>query len=193
MIEFAAIYKGKGMQPSEKLKTMLNQMVKTWAFYKQDDSYIQEGWYLNFSDDAERKESHYSSPYQIQHSDVWPGRGTGMDVDHSHILRIEEDLENLEFLQDWAMVFNSIQSRESREILIRKYFLKEKSSDTFQKMYPGQARTISFERKIWMAKQDAVEAFGFDQYDEDGNWRNSRQVKRIRNQLRKQFRIRSNS
>ena len=48
MIEFAAIYKGKGMQPSEKLKTILNQMVDTWAFYKQGDSYIQEGWYLNF-------------------------------------------------------------------------------------------------------------------------------------------------
>ena len=60
-------------------------------------------------------------------------------------------------------------------------------------MYPGQARTISFERKIWMAKQDAVEAFGFDQYDEEGNWRNSKQVKKIRNQLRKQFKIRSNS
>lgn len=193
MIEFAAIYKGKGMQPSEKLKTILNQMVETWAFYKQGDSYIQEGWYLNFSDDAERKESYYSSPYQMKYSNAGTGGGTGTDIDHTHILRIEEDLENLEFLQDWAMVFNTIQSGESREILIRKYFLKEKSKDIFLNMYPGQARTISFERKIWMAKQDAVEAFGFDQYDEEGNWRNSKQVKRIRNQLRKQFKIRSNS
>ena len=192
MIEFAAIYKGKGMQPSEKLKTILNQMVETWAFYKQGDSYIQEGWYLNFSDDAERKESHYSSPYQMKYSNAGRG-GTETDTDHIHILRIEEDLENLEFLQDWAMVFNTIPSGESREILIRKYFLKEKSKDIFLNMYPGQARTISFERKIWMAKQDAVEAFGFDQYDEEGNWRNSKQVKRIRNQLRKQFKIRSNS
>ena len=39
------------------------------------------------------------------------------DTDHIHILRIEEDLENLEFLQDWAMVFNTIQSgRKPRDL-----------------------------------------------------------------------------
>ncbi len=187
MIDLNSIYQGK-MTPEKRLYALLGLMDETMELYELPANCIQSDWTMIFSESAERRESGYSSPYQITYHFDRSGKCTAADNDNRLINRIEEDICNIDFLLSSVMSFNSVRSTESREILIRKFFYKENNAKISETMFNlGPNRTL--DRKIRTAKQDAIEIFGLDLFDANGYQRNIEIVRRERSIIRKKIRI----
>lgn len=185
MIDITGIYRGN-MSPAGRLVAMFNLMKEVSEAYEFEEDIIQPDWNICFSQDADRKGGFYSSPYRINYEKKLASGASVIDYDSKHIQRLDEDYNNIIFLMASGMSFNEVQSEESREILIRKYFLKESTSILSEKMYHIQPnRTVH--RRISIAKQEAVEAFGFDLFDIDGDRRNISLVRKERKILRKKL------
>lgn len=187
MIDLNKIYQGR-MTPEKRLYAMFNLMDGTIDLYKLPTNCIQSDWTMAFSKTAERKSTSYSSPYQISYRPDRSGGLSATDTDSRHIRRIEEDINNIEFVISAVMSFNTVSSKESRELLIRKFFLKENNAEISEVMY-NLSPNRTLDRKIRSAKQDAIEAFGLDLFDENGQLRNISLVRKERVLLRQKIKI----
>ena len=181
MINLDDIYQSSAA-PEKRLVNLLRLIAGISAMYDFATCIDDINWTLIFNGDAERKADYYSSPYQIRYKSIGVTSGGTVDVEAERIQTIEEDRSNLIFLNSSASCFNQIDSMESREILIRKYFLKEINSVITEAMLLSDRQ---LDRKIRIAKQDAIEAFDLDIFDDKGNLKNYFVIQRNRAIARK--------
>lgn len=186
-IDLNNIYQGK-TTPEKRLYSLFHLIDETLELYELPTNCIQADWTMFFSENAERRKFKYSSPYQITYRMDKSGSYSMQDTDKQHIERISEDICNIDFLISSVVSFNTVQSVESREILIRKFLLKETNAEISEIMFNLEPnRTI--DRKIRTAKQDAIEAFGLDFFDTNGDQRNIEMVRRDRGIIRNKIRM----
>ncbi len=180
MINLDDIYQSSAT-PEKRLIKLLRLIAGISAMYD-FVTCVDENWTLMFDDGAERKADYYNSPYQIRYKSIGGTSGGTVDVEAERIHTIEEDRSNLIFLNSSASCFNEIDSAESREILIRKYILKEVNSVITEAMLLSDRQ---LDRKIRIAKLDAIEAFDLDIFDDKGDLKNYFTIQRNRSIERK--------